>query len=64
MQDQSNASLIDPVGDCTNALLSLIFTGRANPYLHNGIMITNVDDDIEVINSELFANVERESRNL
>ena len=48
MQDQSNASLIDPVGECTSALLNLVITGKANPYLHNGIMITNVDDDFDV----------------
>ena len=49
MQDQSNASLIDPVGECTSALLNLVITGKANPYLHNGIMITNVDDDFDVV---------------
>ena len=48
MQDQCNASLIDPVGECTSALLNLVITGKANPYLHNGIMITNVDDDFDV----------------
>ena len=48
MQDQANASLIDPVGDCTPALLNLVVTTRANPYLHNGIMITNVDDEFDV----------------
>ena len=48
MQDQSNASLIDPVGECTSALLNLVITGKANPYLHNGIMITNVDDEFDV----------------
>jgi hypothetical protein len=38
LQDQANNSLIDPMGDCTFALLNLVIFGKATPYLHNGTM--------------------------
>ena len=36
MQDQKDNSLIDPMGDCTQAILNLVILGKATPYLHNG----------------------------
>ena len=44
MQDQSTNSLIDPLGEPTLQLLSLVILGRALPYLHNGIMVVDCDD--------------------
>ena len=44
MQDQSSSSLIDPIGESTIPLLSLIIVGKALPYLHNGIMASEEDD--------------------
>ena len=43
MQDQCENSLIDPMGDCTQALLNLIILGKATPYLHNGQM--NIENE-------------------
>ncbi|XP_059082363.1 inactive ubiquitin carboxyl-terminal hydrolase MINDY-4B-like isoform X4 [Tigriopus californicus] len=63
LQDQATNSLIDPIGDCTTGLLNLIITGRANPYLHNGIMVVEDEDNEE---SEEFSGEERrgmETRN-
>ena len=45
LQDQKEESLIDPMGECSLALLNLIVTGRARPYLHNGIMAVGGDGD-------------------
>ena len=44
LQDQSTNSLIDPLGEPTLQLLSLVILGRALPYLHNGIMVVDCDD--------------------
>ncbi len=38
MQDQSTNSLVDPMGEATLPLLNLLITGKASPYLHNGII--------------------------
>ena len=48
LQDQSTNSLIDPLGEPTLQLLSLVIMGRALPYLHNGIMVVDCDDDFAV----------------
>ena len=48
MQDQSTNSLIDPLGEPTLQLLSLVILGKAMPYLHNGIMVVDCDDDFAV----------------
>ena len=47
MQDQSENSLIDPMGDCTASVLNLVLFGRASPYLHNGNMM--VEDENGVV---------------
>ena len=44
MQDQSTNSLIDPLGEPTLQLLSLVILGKAMPYLHNGIMVVDCED--------------------
>ena len=43
LQDHSNNSLIDPMGDCTQAILNLIIIAKATPYLHNGCV--NVENE-------------------
>ena len=48
MQDQSQNSLIDPMGECTQCLLNLVVLGRATPYLHNGDMQIEVEETGEV----------------
>ena len=48
LQDQSTNSLIDPLGEPTLQLLSLVIMGKALPYLHNGIMVVDCDDDFAV----------------
>ena len=50
MQDQSSNSLVDPMGEATIPLLSLVVVGQALPYLHNGIM-TMEDEDFSVSRS-------------
>ena len=50
MQDQSQNSLIDPLGECTQCLLNLVVLGRATPYLHNGDMQIEVEETGEVWN--------------
>ena len=53
LQDQSTNSLIDPLGEPTLQLLSLVIMGRALPYLHNGIMVVDCDDDFAVRQREI-----------
>ena len=48
MQDQSQNSLIDPMGECTQCLLNLVVLGRGTPYLHNGEMQLEVEETGEV----------------
>ena len=36
LQDQAGTSLLDPNGQCTQALINLMVTGQATPYMHNG----------------------------
>ncbi len=49
LQDFSENTLIDPLGESTLPLLNLLITGKARPYLHNGIMaVTGADVDIDV----------------
>ena len=55
LQDQSGNALIDPMGEPTLPLLALIIVGQALPYLHNGIMVVNSDDDLCVrIESHMY----------
>ena len=55
LQDQITNSLIDPLGQPTLQLLSLVIMGKALPYLHNGIMVVDCDDDFAVrSNTKLF----------
>ena len=49
MQDQSENSLIDPMGECTTPVLNLILFGKATPYLHNGAMM--LEDENGVVSS-------------
>ncbi len=51
MQDQSENSLIDPMGDCTAPVLNLVLFGRATPYLHNGNMM--IEDENGVVSNVL-----------
>jgi hypothetical protein len=51
MQDQSENSLIDPMGDCTAPVLNLVLFGRATPYLHNGNMM--IEDENGVVSNLL-----------
>ena len=41
LQDQVGNCFIDPMGECTQPVLSLIIIGRATPYLHNGAMVVD-----------------------
>uniref|UniRef100_T1IVG0 DM10 domain-containing protein n=1 Tax=Strigamia maritima TaxID=126957 RepID=T1IVG0_STRMM len=36
--------LLSPNGDCTTATINLVLTGRATPYLHNGIAYVGSED--------------------
>ena len=54
LQDQSTNSLIDPLGEPTLQLLSLVILGKAMPYLHNGIMVVDCDDDFAVRSRAMF----------
>ena len=38
LQDQAGTSLLDPNGQCTQALINLMVTGQATPYMHNGLL--------------------------
>merc|ERR1712079_819172 len=49
MQDQSQNSLIDPMGECTQCLINLVVLGRATPYLHNGEMQMEVEETGELM---------------
>jgi hypothetical protein len=48
MQDQAINSMVDPMGDCSQALLNLVIMGRATPYLHNGAVIMDDEETHEV----------------
>ena len=52
MQDQSENSLIDPMGECTTPVLNLILFGKATPYLHNGAMM--LEDENGVVSVTCF----------
>ena len=39
MQDKADDCMIDPMGECTQAMLNLIIFGVATPYLHNGTIV-------------------------
>ena len=45
LQDQVMNPLVDPLGECTLPLLSLVVTGKATPYFHNGIITAAQDPD-------------------
>ena len=52
MQDHDGNSLVDPMGECTQALLNLIVFGMATPYLHNGVMEIEDEEKQEVNKSK------------
>jgi hypothetical protein len=55
LQDQDGTSLVDPMGECTFALLNLVIFGKATPYLHNGTM--RVEDENGMVSILIKSNL-------
>ena len=57
MQDKADDCMIDPMGECTQAMLNLIIFGVATPYLHNGTIVLGDIEEGKGVSIVLYANL-------
>ena len=57
MQDKADDCMIDPMGECTQAMLNLIIFGVATPYLHNGTIVLGDIEEGKGVSIVLYVNL-------
>ena len=64
MQDKADDCMIDPMGECTQAMLNLIIFGVATPYLHNGTIVLGDIEEGKGVSIVLYINLILDSCNI